>query len=307
MFRTITQLPDRRGSWLRPGDHLEDSPANGTGQSQISPPLRAAPYFCEFVAFAVAWTVGVLRCQSAAECRGLHVRPQYAHAVAETSYAPCGDLSLAYQVFGDGPIELVFVGRAVGPVPRVRSMDDRAAEIEAVMDAVGFENAAVFGLSEGGPASIVFAAERPERTRALILLRHVGVRGSLGWEDLERDPAEVRARLLPELDEDYTPSAEQIARLMEVGRAVRSAWGSGAAMKGLVPSVRSIRQLAMLERMSASPGMARATLEAGFRIDVRPILPTITAPTLVIHARDDPAAGAVRPVPRRTHPRRAIA
>ena len=77
--------------------------------------------------------------------------------------------------------------------------------------------------------------------------------------------------------------------MQELGRAVRSAWGSGAAMRGLVPSVRSIRQLAMLERMCASPGMARATLEAGFRIDVRPILPTITAPTLVINARDDPA------------------
>ena len=95
-------------------------------------------------------------------------------AVPETSYASCGDLSLAYQVFGDGAIELVFVGpfathvelfwtqpefkaffdqlatfcrvlvfdkAGVGlsdPVPRVRSLDDRAAEIEAVMDAVGF-------------------------------------------------------------------------------------------------------------------------------------------------------------------------
>ena len=49
-----------------------------------------------------------------------------------------------------------------------------------------------------------------------------------------------------------------------------------------------MRQLAMLERMCASPGMARATLEAVFRIDVRPILPTITAPTLVIHARERP-------------------
>jgi class 3 adenylate cyclase len=49
-----------------------------------------------------------------------------------------------------------------------------------------------------------------------------------------------------------------------------------------------MRQLAMFERMSASPGMARATLESAFRIDVRPILPTITAPTLVIHASDGP-------------------
>jgi class 3 adenylate cyclase len=56
-----------------------------------------------------------------------------------------------------------------------------------------------------------------------------------------------------------------------------------------MPSVRSIRQLAMMERMCASPGMARATLEALFRVDVRPILPTITVPTLVVHAREDQA------------------
>jgi class 3 adenylate cyclase len=137
---------------------------------------------------------------------------------------------------------------------------------------------------------MVFAAKRPERTRALILYGTFSFSGFAGWDDIDRDPAELRARFLPELGEDYTPSAEQIARFQEFGRAVRSAWGSGAALKGLLPSVRSIRQLGMLERMSASPGMARATLEAAFRIDVRPILPTITAPTLVIHARDDRCA-----------------
>jgi pimeloyl-ACP methyl ester carboxylesterase/class 3 adenylate cyclase len=244
--------------------------------------------------------------------------------VAETSYASCGDLSLAYQVFGEGPVELVVVGPFVShvelfwtlpefkaffeqlstfcrvllfdkaglglsdPVPQVRTLDDRAAEIEAVMDAVGFGRAALFALSEGGPASIVFAAKRPERTRALILTDTFSYLGYTGWDDVERDAAELRARVLPELGEDYTPSTEQIARLQELGRAVRSAWGSGEALRGLLPSVRSIRQLAMLERMSASPGMARATLEAAFRIDVRPVLPTITAPTLVIHAREDP-------------------
>ena len=246
------------------------------------------------------------------------------NAVPETSYASCGDLSLAYQVFGDGPVELVFAGSFVShvelfwtlpefeaffeqlatfcrvllfdkagvglsdPVPQVRTLDDRAAEIEAVMDAVGFGKAVVFGLSEGGPAAMVFAATRPERTRALILTGTFAYSGFAGWDDIDRDPAELRARLVPELGEDYTPSTEQIARLQELGRAVRSAWGSGAALKGLLPSVRSIRQLGMLERMSASPGMARATVESAFRIDVRPILPTITAPTLVIHAREDP-------------------
>lgn len=241
----------------------------------------------------------------------------------ETSYAPCGDLSLAYQVFGDGPVELVFVGSFVShvelcwtmpevesfferlsafcrvllfdkagvglsdPVPKVRTLDDRAAEIEAVMDAVGFQRAVLFGGSESGPASIFFAATRPERTRALILTGTFAYFGLAGWDDLERDPAEVRARLVPELGEDYTPSVKQLARWQAWCRAARSAWGSGEATKALLPSVRSIRVLAMLERMSASPGMARAALEAVFRIDVRPILPTINTPTLVIHARDE--------------------
>jgi pimeloyl-ACP methyl ester carboxylesterase len=243
--------------------------------------------------------------------------------VPETSYASCGDISLAYQVFGDGRVELVVAGSFVShveldwtmpefkaffeqlatfcrvlvfdkagvglsdPVPQVRTLDDRAAEIEAVMDAAGFGKAALFGLSEGGPAAIVFAAKRPERTRALILNGTFSYAGFAGWDDIDRDPAELRARLLREVGEHYTPSTEQLARWQGLGHAARSGWGSGAALKRLVPSVRSLRQLAMLERMSASPGMARATLEAAFRIDVRSILPTITAPTLVIHARDD--------------------
>ena len=105
---------------------------------------------------------------------------------------------------------------------------------------------------------------------------------------MDRDPAELRARVLAELGEDYAPSTEQIARVQGIGRAVRWAWGSGAALSIGLPSVSGrLRQLAMFERMSASPGMARASLEAAFRLDVRPILPTLTAPTLVIHARDD--------------------
>jgi pimeloyl-ACP methyl ester carboxylesterase len=244
-------------------------------------------------------------------------------AVPETSYASCGGLSLAYQVFGDGPIELVIAGSfashielfwtmpefeafferlstfcrvllfdkaGVGlsdPVPQVRTLDHRAAEIEAVMDAVGFERAVLFGASESGPSSIFFAATRPERTRALILTGTFSYFGFAGWDDLERDPAELRARLVPELGDDYTPSVKQLARWQAWGRAACSGWGSGEATKALLPSVRSIRQLAMVERMSASPGMARAALEAVFRIDVRPILPTISVPTLVIHARDE--------------------
>ncbi len=226
------------------------------------------------------------------------------NAVPDTLYASCGDLSLAYQVFGDGPVEVAFVGTFVShveltwampefkaffdqlstfsrvvvfdkagvglsdPVPHVRTLDGRAAEIEAVMDAAGFGKAVLFGMGEGGPASIVFAATRPQRTRALILAGTYPFT-SQGWDDLERDPAELRARSLAELGEDYAASTEQLARLQEFGRAVRWAWGSGAALSIGLPSVRSIRQLATFERMSASPGMARATLEANSRIDGR--------------------------------------
>jgi pimeloyl-ACP methyl ester carboxylesterase len=241
----------------------------------------------------------------------------------ETAYANCVDLNLAYQVFGDGPVELVFAGSFVShielawtvpefvafferlttfcrillfdkagvglsdPVPHVRTLDERAAEIEAIMDAVGFRKAVIFGGSESGPTSIVFAATRPQRTQALILTGTFAYFGFAGWDDFERDPAELRARLMAELGEDYTPSVQQLARWQAWGRAAGSAWGSGEATKALLPSVRSVRSLAMVERMSASPGMARAALEAAFRIDVRPILPTITVPTMVIHARDE--------------------
>jgi len=249
-------------------------------------------------------------------------------AMAETSYAPCGELSLAYQVFGDGPVELVFVGPMVShvelfwampefkaffeqlatfcrvvlfdkaglglsdPVPKVRTLDDRAAEIEAVMDAVGFEKTVLFGMSEGGPASILLAAKRPQRTRALILYGSYPTMAA-GWDDFDRDPAEALADVISEAGEDeaefeqYMLSIEQITRLQELGRAIRSVWGTGTTAKCMFPSVRSMRQLAMFERMCASPGMIRAIVESAFRIDVRPILPTITVPTLVIHARED--------------------
>src|ERR1700743_3525726 len=142
--------------------------------------------------------------------------------MAETSYATCGDLSLAYQVFGDGPVELVFVAPFVwhvelvwaapgikaffdhlatfcrvvlfdkagvglsDPVPHVRTLDDRAAEIEAVMDAVGFGKSVLFALSEGGPAAIMFAATRPERTQALILYGTFSCMAT-GWDDIDCD------------------------------------------------------------------------------------------------------------------------
>ena len=241
----------------------------------------------------------------------------------DTAYANCGDLSLAYQVIGDGPVELVFAGSFVShvemfwtvpefeafmgrlstfcrvllfdkagvglsdPVPKVRTLEDRAAEIEAVMDAAGFGNAVLFGVSEGGPAAILFAATRPERTRALVVTGASSYSGWSGWDDMECDPAALQGRIRPLVGDAYAPSVEQVARFQKFARAIRSSWGSGEALHILLPSIRSIRQLAMLERMSASPGMARATMESAFLIDIRSILPTVSPPALVIHASSD--------------------
>ncbi|MED5814423.1 adenylate/guanylate cyclase domain-containing protein [Mycolicibacterium sp. 050232] len=243
--------------------------------------------------------------------------------MAETSYAPCGDLSLAYQVFGDGPVELIFVGPVVShiemfwaipefkaffdqlatfcriamfdkagvgmsdPVPKVRTLDERAAEIEAIMAAAGFIKPAVFAMSEGGAASIIFAAKRPERTRALVLYGSYAAMISTVWEDTDADPDEIWALAVAEVGENYSPSTEQIVRIQELARAARFGWGTGAAAKCMFPSLRSTRQAAMLERMCASPGMMRAATESTFQLDVRPILPAVTTPTLVIHARDE--------------------
>src|ERR1700740_1467008 len=113
------------------------------------------------------------------------------------------------------------------PVPKVRTLEERPAEVESVMDAVGFEQAVVAGLSDGGPVAMMFAATRPERVRALILQGTTAYCGFAGWDDMDHDPAELRARFLAELGEDYTPSIEQLARFQRGGRAVRSGWGSG--------------------------------------------------------------------------------
>ena len=240
----------------------------------------------------------------------------------ETAYAQCGDLSLAYQVFGEGDAEVVFAGSFVShvelvwilpeakawfdrlgsfsrfvmydkagvglsdPVAKVCSVEDRALEIEAVMDAAGFGRAVLMGVSDGGPASILFAATRPDRVKGLILVdtfAHLPT----SWDDLDHSPEEVSERLGETMGEDYRPTVDQVARLQTFGRAVRSNWGSGEASRGVLPSVRSTHQLGMMERMSASPGMARATIEAVFSIDVRSVLQTIAVPTLVIHATDD--------------------
>jgi class 3 adenylate cyclase len=146
-------------------------------------------------------------------------------------------------------------------------MDD----VRAVMDAVGSERAALFGVSEGGPMSMLFAATYPERTVALVLFGTYA-RGS--WA------------------EDY-PWGRRLEELNAQLTGIRAAWGTGASITRYAPSLagdESFRQWwAALERTAASPGAATALIRMNADIDARHVLDAIRVPTLVLHRRDDQA------------------
>ena len=219
----------------------------------------------------------------------------------ETRYAKSGDVHIAYQVLGSGPIDLVFVpgfvsnvefnweqpGRAyflsrlagfsrlitfdkrgTGLSDRhvgIANLEERMDDVRAVMDAAGSERAALFGQSEGGPMSILFAATYPERTRALVLYGAFARSGQRDWS--------------PERFE---------ARLAEFDRG----WGTSMSrLPLLAPSKLSdeafSRSWARLERQSASPAAAIAMLRMNKDIDVSHVLPTIRIPTLVLHRTGD--------------------
>jgi hypothetical protein len=136
-------------------------------------------------------------------------------------------------------------------------MDDT----RAVMDAVGCQRAALLGISEGGPLALLFAATYPERAAALILYGAF----AHGWPG---------------------------PRLREYLDAVDAGWGSAALYERLVPSRIDDLQLreawAGYQRLAASPAMAAGLLRMADAIDVRPILPSVRTPTLVLHRPADP-------------------
>jgi pimeloyl-ACP methyl ester carboxylesterase len=228
----------------------------------------------------------------------------------ETRYARSGDLNIAYQVTGDGPLDLVYVPgwvsnvelmweepamarflerlasfsrlilfdkRGTGLSDRVSNdelptLEQRMDDVRAVLEAVGSERAAVFGHSEGGNMSVLFAATYPERTTALITLGSFAKRrdpdADYPWapvaDEREATVADVErnwGRLRPEDVEYYAPSR--------------------------VGDHQFIRNLEQYFRRSASPGAAAALLRMNSHIDVRAILPTIQVPTLVLHRAGD--------------------
>ena len=217
-----------------------------------------------------------------------------------TRYAPCGDLHIAYQVFGSGPANLivapgfisncdnswankelsywlrrlgefarvaVFDKRGTGLSDRVDSlpsMDERMEDLRTVMDAAGFETAAVLGISEGGSLASLFAATYPQRCSGLVLL------GSF---------AKFKS---------WFKTREELEQLFDY---IRSNWGTGTSLPMFAPTIADDPDFQIwwgkFERMGANPRSAIDLMEMNSQIDISPILPAIQARTLVIRRDDD--------------------
>jgi class 3 adenylate cyclase len=212
--------------------------------------------------------------------------------VPRTRYARSGELNIAYQVLGDGPMALVSIpgfvshldlawedphraeaarrwatfakvvlfdkrntglsDRTAGPP----TMEERMDDIRAVMDDAGIERAALVGVSEGGPLALLFAATYPERVDALALL------ATYGRID---PPDDFEERL----------------------QGLHDTWGTGFPMQYFDPSC-DLEWAARFERSSATPRIATEILRLNLALDATPALPAISAPTLLIHRRGDP-------------------
>jgi class 3 adenylate cyclase len=144
-------------------------------------------------------------------------------------------------------------------------MDD----VRAVMDAAGSEKAALFGISEGGPMCILFAATYPERTTALVLY------GTF-------------ARGLYEPEYPWGAAPDLIERFLE---RIDREWGTGMTARIFAPSIaqddRHVQSWGRFERLAVSPGAARVLIHMAMNSDVRHVLPVIRVSTLVLHRSGD--------------------
>lgn len=226
----------------------------------------------------------------------------------ETRYARSGEVGIAYQVFGEGDLDLVlafpflshldlmwenpllsrflhrlgsfartivFDRRGVGlsdPVARPATLEERMDDVRAVMDAAGSERAALLGMSEGSTMCMLFAATYPERTSALVL-----------WGAMARSTADA--------DYPWAPPREAVQEAQD--ELIGPLWGQGATIEIFSPSMaadpRAREFQARVERQAASPMRVQQLLEMFLDTDVRGALPLIQAPTLVLHRRHDQA------------------
>jgi len=225
----------------------------------------------------------------------------------KTKYARTGDVSIAYQVVGDGPIDIVYVPgfvshveliwdlppavhliermasfarlilfdkRGTGlsdPVVGAPMLEERMEDVRAVMEAAGSERAVLLGVSEGVPMSILFAATHPELTTALVLY------GGM-----------ARSTWAP----DY-PWATPADALIESSLEMAPYMFEGAAIEIMAPSMAddpaARESFARFQRYAATPAMLEQVFMMFLDIDIRPILPTVDVPTLVLHRRGDHA------------------
>jgi pimeloyl-ACP methyl ester carboxylesterase len=223
-------------------------------------------------------------------------RPQWMVSNCPLRVTLSADVSIAYQVMGDGPVDIILVPgfmshiefqhelagwtaflrrlskfarvvtfdkRGQGLSDRISdapSLEQRTDDVRAIMDAIGSKRATLFGHSEGCAMSVLFAATYRERVAKLILC------GGYGRRDLPDDFEEV------------------IAKRVQL-------WGTGATMKRVTPSLAAnadaVDQFAKFERLSASPGALKASQLLNAHIDVSSILPTVHVPTLVLHRQKD--------------------
>jgi pimeloyl-ACP methyl ester carboxylesterase/class 3 adenylate cyclase len=221
----------------------------------------------------------------------------------EIKYARSGDVSIAYEVIGDGPIDLIIVHGWVASIEGLRgapafdqfiqrltyfarviqfdkrgtgmsdrvtqaaTLEERMDDVRAVMDDIGSQRAAVMGISEGGVMAALFAATFPERTSALIMYGSYAQRHS------------------PTTEDEWLIYSEEI----------RHDWGSAAAARQrlawMAPSLADDKQqIALLQkvmRIGASPSAAIALARMINEIDIRQVLPTIRVPSLIIHRNGD--------------------
>jgi pimeloyl-ACP methyl ester carboxylesterase/DNA-binding CsgD family transcriptional regulator len=232
-----------------------------------------------------------------------------------TRYAQSDDVSIAYQVLGGGPIDLVFVmgwvthldlmweeprfarflqrlagfsrlilfdKRGTGlsdrvPLHALPTLEQRMDDVRAVMDAVDSARAALFGISEGGPMCALFAATYPQRTAALVTF------GTY--------PRRLRA---PDYPWGEAPEARD--RFLE---ECQREWGTDTRLATRAPSLAHDEPFrtwwTTYLRMSASPGAATALTRMNMEIDIRDVLPAVRVPTLIMHRTGDltlPVAGS---------------
>ena len=226
-----------------------------------------------------------------------------AAAPAPVSYTQRDGLNIAYQVTGTGPVDLVLVAgfvshltldwterrhahflhrlatfsrlirfdkRGTGMSDRPGTLPDletRMGDVVAVMDAVGSEQAVLFGYSEGGPMSILYAASHPERVKGLVIYSSHARRlwaPDYPWGARPED----RARYAAQVEHDWAWEADMRQMCPNADEELARWWGQRC-------------------RAAISPGAARALIEMNSLVDVRETLPAVQAPTLVLHRRHD--------------------